>query len=114
MIFEGRKLTICGAIASLKNRDIFYLHILKINTPLYKCQKWRFARQISTRPLVALWFEGHCCACLVFQVSIVYKRISNKCFFRYRNIICCRTKKFDRQISTFGTYKAVYLLKKKV
>ncbi len=34
MIFEGRKLTICGAIASLKNRDIFYLHILKINTPL--------------------------------------------------------------------------------
>ena len=22
--------------------------------------------------------------------------------FRYRNIICCRTKKFDRQISTFG------------
>ena len=34
--------------------------------------------------------------------------------FRYRNIICCRTKKFDEQISTFGIYKAVYLLKKKV
>ena len=41
---------------------------------------------------------------------LVYdKWISNKCFFRYRNIICYRTKKFDEQISTFGTNKAAYL-----
>ena len=30
----GRKVIVCAAIAPHKNREIFYLHILKINTPL--------------------------------------------------------------------------------